>query len=86
MTEDEFWIATPAETDRRQWAYIERKKDEERSAIRLAHLQESWRRSKRVPTLSKVFADIDGPQVLSEEEQKALQDDHARLIRELGSR
>lgn len=86
MTEDEFWNATPAETDRRQWAYRRRMQDAERVAVKQAYLTASWQRAKRLESLSVILARLDGPQELTAEEQATLQADHERLERELGER
>jgi hypothetical protein len=86
MTEDEFWIATPAETDRRVWAWRSRQDEAQRDAVKVAHLTVSWYRAKRLPPLKVVLAEMDGPRVVSDRERADLQAEHERLSRELGER
>jgi hypothetical protein len=84
MSHDEFWNATPAEIERVMWAYRRRQREqvqyEELKEKRLAYLIDSLRRRKRLPSPQTWLAP---PVVITPEEQRRLQAEHERMLREM---
>lgn len=83
MTEAEFWNATPAEVERRQWAYLWRVEEDHTLGVTVAWLAASWQRAKRMPSLAKALG-RDRPRIVTPEERERLDAEHARMSRELG--
>jgi hypothetical protein len=81
ITETEFWNLTPAELDRRQWAYRKRQVQEGKDLIELAWWIEILHRQKTVPPLHVLQ---NPPRVLTGEEREEADADHADLVKEMG--
>lgn len=72
---------TPAEFERAQWAYLKSERQRHKDIIELAWWTEILHRQKTVPPLHVLQ---NPPRILVGEEKQKADEDHEKLLREMG--
>src|SRR6185295_14834632 len=81
IDEDTFWNLTSREIERKLWAYYEHKVEIVKQGITIAWWTDSLRRQKRLQSLATFINPA--KKVVGEDKQR-LQEDHDRMVREMG--
>jgi hypothetical protein len=82
VSEDEYWMLTPTEFERKQWAYIRNQREGHKKGLTLAwQLANLIRTRKRLPSLNLLLNPV--ARRLSPEEKKVKQDEFDMLVREM---